>query len=112
MPSDQQVTSRMILQVLQESTRQGATPALERLEQVEPDLANYLMETLTSIYHQILGLGGSAKKSRRVYQQVQSLALVSIAALQKGHYELWHQTYKLTEDGEGLPTESVPSSPP
>ena len=51
MPSDQQVTSRMILQTLQELARQGATPALEHLEQVEPDLASYLMETLSSIYH-------------------------------------------------------------
>jgi len=109
MPSDQQVTSKMILQTLQELTRTGTTPALEHLEQVEPDLASYLMETLTTIYHLILGLGGSAKKSRRVYGQVQLLAVVCIVALRKGHYELWRQD----DDGEEDSTDATPpQSPP
>ena len=88
MPSDQQVTSQIILQTLQELSRLGTTPALEKLEQVEPDLASYLMESLSGIYHQMLGLGGSSKKTRRAYRQVQTLALVCILSMQKGHYEL------------------------
>jgi len=103
MASDQQVTSKMILQTLQELTRTGTTPILEQLEQVEPDLASYLMETLTTIYHQILGLGGSAKKSQKVYRQVQNLALVCIVALRKGHFELWRQNE---------PDEDSPQAPP
>jgi hypothetical protein len=109
MPSDQQVTSKMILQTLQELTRTGTTPALEHLEQVEPDLASYLMETLTTIYHQILGLGGSAKTSRRVYRQVQLLALVCIVALRKGHYELWRRQ---ADDSEEDSTDATPPEPP
>ena len=108
MPSDQQVTSKMILQTLQELTRTGTTPALEQLEQIEPDLASYLMETLTTIYHQILGLGGSAKKGKRVYRQIQMLAVVCIVALRKGHYELWRKA----DDDADEKSRDAPSPPP
>jgi hypothetical protein len=102
----------MILQTLQELTRTGTTPVLEHLEQVEPDLASYLMETLTTIYHQILGLDGSAKKSRRIYRQVQSLALVCIIALRKGHYELWRQADGDDEDDGDDEEDESPEAPP
>ena len=105
MASDQQVTSKMILQTLQELTRKGTTPVLEQLEQVEPDLASYLMETLTTIYHQILSLGGSAKKSKRVYRQVQTLAVACIMAMRQGHFELWR---KNEGPGDDTPEKTPP----
>ena len=70
------------------------------------------METLTTIYHQILGLGGSAKKSQRVYRQVQNLALVCIVALRKGHYELWRQADDGEEDGEDESPDAFPPQLP
>ena len=112
MASDQQVTSKMILQTLQELTRTGTTPVLEQLEQVEPDLASYLMETMTTIYHQIIELGGSSKKSQKVYRQVQSLALVCIIALRKGHYELWKPNLPDVDDEDRADDGASEQQPP
>jgi hypothetical protein len=99
MSSDQQVTSRIILQSLLELKRQGTTTApLEHLEQVEPDLACYVMETLSDLHHQLLALGAPAKRTRRIYSQVELFVLVCITALRKGHYELWRQTQGPPDD--------------
>jgi hypothetical protein len=89
MISDQQVTSQIILQSLLELERQGATATLQRLVEVEPDLASYLMESLSSLHGNLLALGLPARKTQRLYRQVQSLTLVCILALRKGHHELW-----------------------
>lgn len=91
MPSDQQVHARAILAALAEFERQGSQRAMQTLEQLEPDLAEFTFERLTVIYHGILALGGPAKKSRRLYRQVQTLVLVSIAALRQAHFESWRQ---------------------
>jgi hypothetical protein len=98
MASDQQVNSQLILQSLLELQRQGPTPAMEHLEKVEPDLASYLMETLSLVYHKLLALGAPAKKTQRVYRQIQTMALVCIVSLRKGHHELWRDTTM----GEGI----------
>lgn len=92
MASDQQVSARSVLDAVMELRRRGARQALEELEQVEPDLASYLMESLSDVHRQLLALGGPAKASRRLYRDIQSLTLVCITALRKGHYELWRQS--------------------
>src|SRR5947199_7840500 len=107
MTSDQQVNSQIILQALLELQRQGPTPAMQHLEKVEPDLASYLMETLSLIYHRLLALGAPAKKTQRVYRQIQIMA-VCIVSLRKGHHELWRDMTM----GEGIeqlePTDEDP----
>jgi hypothetical protein len=110
MCSDQQVSSRIILQTIVELKRQGATAALAHLEQVEPDLAEYVMESLTDVHYQILALGATTRRSRRVYRRVESLVLISIAALRKGHYELWARTTGSL--GDSPPTGDGSSPPP
>jgi hypothetical protein len=101
MSSDQQVTSRIILKSLLELQRQGTTtPPLEHLEQVEPDLACYVMETLSDLHHQLLALGAAAKRTRRIYRQVELFVLVCITALRNGHYELWRQTQGPPDDSD------------
>ena len=91
MPSDQTVSAKAVLAAVLEIQRRGPTPALQHLEQVEPDLANYLMETLSVIHQRLTALNGPPKTTQRAFLEVQSLALVCITALQKSHYELWRQ---------------------
>ena len=90
-PSDQQVTAGAILRSVLELQRQGHDPAMEHLEQVEPDLAGYLMENLSLLHQALLGLGAAPKKTRRVYRLVQTLALVCVTSLRKAHFELWEE---------------------
>ncbi len=91
MASDQQVSARAVLDAVMELRRKGVTRVIEHLEQIEPDLTNYLLEDLTRIHQHLMALGASSRHTQRVYREVQSLALVSITALRKGHFELWRQ---------------------
>lgn len=99
----------MILHALLKLRRRGTTAALEHLEQVEPDLAAYLMETLSALHHDLLALGGPPKRTRRAYRGVESLVLVCIAALRAGHYELWRGSEPDGEDGD--PSGALPPGP-
>ena len=92
MPSDQQVSAKAVLDAVLALRRQGSRQAIEHLEQIEPDLTDYLLETLSDIHRQLLALGGPARQSRRLYRQVQSLVLVTVTALRNAHYELWRQS--------------------
>jgi hypothetical protein len=65
---------------------------MRQLEATEPELAEYLFESLSAIYQKLLELNGPFRKTRRVYLQVQTMALVSIQALRHSHFELWRQT--------------------
>jgi hypothetical protein len=88
MASDQQVNAKTILQTLLEVERQGGQ-TMERLEQVEPDLACFVMERLGDIHHKLLALRGRPKATQAVYHRIELLVLVSINALRTSHYELW-----------------------
>ncbi len=103
MPSDQTVTSKVVLACVLEIQRLGTGPALEHLEQVEPDLANYLMETLGTIHQRLTTLNGPTRSTQRVYRQVEVLIVVCITALRRSHYELWCQNH--------TPDETTPSPP-
>lgn len=89
MASDQQVTASIVLETLMELQRIGPARAMQRLEQVEPDLTEFLLENLSQLHHRLLDLGGPAKKTRRVFHQVQRVALVCIESMRKGHFRLW-----------------------
>ena len=89
MASDQQVSATLILRSLNELNRRGVRRILAELEQVEPALAEHLMEGLSDINRGMLTAGLSPREQRRLYRQVQQLVLVCIMALRKGHYELW-----------------------
>ena len=92
MASDQQVSARAVLDAELSLRRQGPHQVLHELEQVEPDLTSFLLETLTDIHQAILKLGGPARASQQVYMEVQRFSLVCITALRRGHFELWKQS--------------------
>ena len=113
MASDQQVTAKIVLQTLAEFQRRGSTDAMHTLEAVEPDLTEHVLEQLTCIHQEILALGGPPKKSQRAYRSVQTLVLVAVAALRRGHYETWRQTSSGTRLDQLDPTlaHSAPPEP-
>ena len=61
--------------------RLGTSRAFEQLEDAEPELTEYVMETLAGVHRQLLALGAPARQSQRVFREVQSLVLTVITAL-------------------------------
>ena len=98
MASDQLVHARMVLQAQMQLHREGVDSAMRHLEQTEPDLAEYVMESLSLVHQRLLELGGSGRKTRRLYLQVQTLVLVSIDSLRKAHLALWEKQMGQTLD--------------
>ena len=91
MASDQQVSAKHVLQSLMRLKRQGSQRAMAELEQVEPDLAGYLMEELSLVHQKLLELGAPAGRTRWLQRRVESLALICIAALRQSHFDLWRE---------------------
>jgi hypothetical protein len=89
MASDQVVVAQDVLRALMELRRLGTRPALEDLEKLEPDLSEFLLEELTGIHHDLLHLGASAPRARRLSRRVETLALVVVHALRHAHLRLW-----------------------
>ena len=89
--SDQIVTAKIVLQAQLELQRLGIHKSMSLLENTEPDLTEVLIETTTSLYHQLLDAGASGKQARRIHDQLLTLLLVCIRSLQKGHAALWQQ---------------------
>lgn len=98
MASDQLVSARAVLEAVMEIRRRGRYRALEELEQVEPDLAAYLMESLGQINERLLRLGGPVRPTRSLYARIELTALACITAMRKAHYELWRQS----DDGKSV----------
>jgi len=91
MATDQQVTARMVLEAQLELERRGAAACMQHLEKTEPELANSVLESLSLIYTKLSNLGGPPQKTKQAFRSVQTLVLVSIEALRRGHLELWEK---------------------
>ena len=76
------VTARDVLQALSEVRRRGHWPLFQQLEQLEPDLAEFVLEEISAIHHTLLKSGARPRVVRRLQRQVQSLILVSLRAIQ------------------------------
>jgi hypothetical protein len=64
MPSDQHVTARMVLDAQLELERRGTGALMQHLEKTEPELANFVLETLSLIYSKLSNLGGTAAEDQ------------------------------------------------
>ena len=91
MATDQQVTARMVLEAQLELERRGAAAFMQHLEKTEPELANFVLEALSLIYTKLSNLGGPPQKTKRAFRSVQTLLLVSIEAMRRGHFALWER---------------------
>lgn len=89
MASDQLVSARDVLDALTEVKRRGRERCMEELDQVEPDLASFVMESLSEIHRLIMDLHGKPKQSRRLQCRVETLVLVSLFAVRKAGYRSW-----------------------
>jgi hypothetical protein len=91
MATDQHVSERMVLEAQLELERRGAGAFMRHLEKTEPELANFVLETLSLIYTKLSNLGGPPQKTKRAFRSVQTLLLVSIESLRRAHRELWEK---------------------
>jgi len=89
--SDGIVRPRTVLDCVLQLQHHGTMPAKQRLEETEPDLAEYLLESLTAVYHGLFNLHAPPVKTRKVYRQIEIMTLVCIEALRRSHAELWQQ---------------------
>lgn len=96
MASDQQVTASIVLETVMELQRIGSAQAMQRLEQVEPDLMEYVLENLSQLYHRLLELGGPVKRTRRIFRQIEYLVLGCVESMRKGHFRLWEASVEDT----------------
>jgi hypothetical protein len=87
--SDQTVGARHVLRSLSQVRRQGLDKAMATLEQVEPDLAGYLMEELSLVHQPLFELGGPAQRTRWLVRRTEALVLVCVSAMRLAHGELW-----------------------
>ena len=93
MPNDRQVvTARAVLQAVLAVQRQGNHRMIQHLEQIEPELVEYFLETLTQIAQNLSRQDLPEKTRRRLVDQLESMCLVCITAVRKAHYDLWQQT--------------------
>ena len=107
MASDRLVTHEHILKAVTEYERRGSTKLLTELEKLEPDLVEFCLERLTSLFHQLLKLGLSGKDARRIYRRAKKTTVVSIIALRNAQRDFWD-----TGDGTALSHSDTPSPPP
>ena len=89
MPNDSIVAARMVLQAQLELQRMGHRRVLAMLEAREPDLTEWILESTTALYHQVLNTGAEPRHARRIHHAAEATVLVSVLALRKAHVALW-----------------------
>lgn len=81
MSTDKHISARTVLDAVLAIKRIGIKRALEQLEDAEPELASFVMESLSTVHQQLLALGGRAKPTQRVLREIESIILVCITSL-------------------------------
>jgi len=104
MASDRLVTPEHILKAVMEHERRGAT-LLSELEKLEPDLADFLLERSTGLFHQLAELGLSGRDVRKLHRQAEKTVLVCVMSLRNAHRDLWEK------DLSEPPSKSAEGSP-
>ena len=82
------VRAQLVLRALNEVQKDEGVNVLQRLERQEPELAEFVMERLTDVQHQLWAAGLSDHESRRVYPRVQELVLTAVEAMRQGQAEI------------------------
>lgn len=105
MASDRLITAEHILKAVMEYDRRGSRRVLSEWEKLEPDMAEFLMESLTRLYHRLTDLGLAGSDARKVLRRAEKSALVCVIAQRNAHRELW-------ERDQGEPPSSPTDAPP
>src|SRR4051794_35079978 len=93
MASDRLVTSQHVLKAVLELQRRGSQKMIPELEALEPDLVEYMIESLCQLHHKLMGAGLSGVQSRKLYRQAETIVLVSVTALRNAHRDLWQDSF-------------------
>lgn len=109
--SDTTVTARDVLRAVADVRRRGTWAALEDLEHRERDLAEFVLEELTALHHDLLASGANPRKARRLARRTQALAAVIILSLRDAHARLWGDGPTGGGEGSGHEDEQGPDGP-
>jgi hypothetical protein len=90
MASDRLVTPEHILRAVMEHERRGSM-MLPELEKLEPDLAEFLLERSTTLFHQLAEMGLSGRDVRKLHRQAEKTLLVCVMPLRNAHRDLWEK---------------------
>lgn len=75
------VSAADVLRALSEIRRRKQWPLFQELESAEPELAEFVLEEITSVHHTLLETGAPPRVVRRLQRQVQALVLVCTLTL-------------------------------
>lgn len=110
--TDQLVRSEDVLRAVMQLRRQGVAKVLTQLEVIEPDLAEYVMEETSAMYHDLAALGGTAKQVRRFHSRLQSLVLVTVLSLRQAQARLWQLDDPPASDDTSIAQDHPPDAGP
>ena len=82
------VRAQLVLRALNEVQKDAGVSVLQRLERQEPDLAEFVLERLTDVQHQLWAAGVSEADGLRLYPRIQELVLTAVEATRLGQAEL------------------------
>lgn len=83
-PSNTRISARKVLLATQELQRYGHRRQIERMEQSQPHLAEFLLEELSQLHRALLNAGLDARTTRKLYRRAQALTLTCIRACELG----------------------------
>ena len=93
MSTDQIVQTTDVRDALDLLQRHGRGRVLQQLVEIEPDLAEHVLEELCRLDRGLLKADLDAKQARQLYEQSEALVLVSLLALRRGLVRLWHDQF-------------------
>ena len=108
--SDQLVDAKSILDAITALKRRGNNAVLQELESIEQELASFIMEEQSLIYQTLLKTGARTKLIRRLMQQIEAMALVSILAMRQAQLRLWHDPDETDDVKPATPPDPPPDT--
>jgi hypothetical protein len=90
MPSDKLITGKMILDAVLQLQREGSSPTLSHLEATEPELLNYLCESLSQLHGQLDRISSSGRKAQNLFRQIEHIILIALLAQRRGYQQLFN----------------------
>jgi hypothetical protein len=76
----------------QQVVGEGAGKALDNLAASEPALAGYVSHRLAALAGSLALNGAPTEVVQATHEEMLTIVLVSLAALRRGHFELWKDT--------------------
>mgnify|MGYP007112097345 CR=1 FL=1 len=86
-------THKMIVHARKQVALEGRAGALDKLAAREPALAEYLDHASTLLVGKLALSGAPTETVQMAREEALSAMLTAIAALRKGHYKLWKDTF-------------------